>query len=507
MSIERRQYQMKIVSEILKAKREGKNLIVELDAGLGKRIIAYLLTKILPRNERILIITPSQASLRDTVSTFISLYKEENANPNEIGYVTAGTPSWMKRRTLKEKRVVIATPISLANVLRKNPSLIENFSLIVINEIDKVVRRVAEKAEEEEDIHIETAKSLIKMPINRKRRIRLTYPWNELKKMFPQKACLVGMSGTLRDKHVIRDTGGYVEFKPEIETLIEALFPREKPLEIITMDALIRRTDAYRYIIRNLTIVRKIGVKDEKISSIVNIITDEIYKTGEKIAEKYKSLFKEKEIETVEKAITLIPETDPYKIKFLRLALVRRFVLASIPSHYKRFLMKRSIRRLLEEKTGRKLEELIPDKSSKIDKIIEISKEWSKLGKKITILTSFIIVANEIKKRLEEEGLRAFLITGRIREKGTVLEDFKKHQEPAILVMTPVGERDIDLADVELIIVHDIISTVKTMYQRFKRGRRCIVAVLYYQGTFEEKKVNKLLDRMKRSYPWSLQVE
>jgi len=507
VEIERRKYQELIISEILKGKREGRNLIIELDAGMGKRIVSYLLTKTLPREERILIITPSQASLRDTYSTFQTLYKRSGMNVDEIGYISAGVPAQVKRKLLETKRVIIATPISLVNVLRKNPTLLRDFSIILINEVDKAVRRAAEVEEEGEEIRISTAKELSKVKRKVVKRVRLTYPWNELKKFFPPNACIIGMSGTLRDKHIVRDISGEVVFMPELETLMDALFPKEKPLNIITMDYLIQRTDADRYIIRNITIIRKIPVEDERIEKIVNAISEEIERTGERIITKYGKMFTEKNIEKLERGLPLIPDTDFLKIKYLRLALVRRFVLASIPEHYRRFLKRKSIKNLLEKKTGEKLDDLIPEKSSKVEKILEIARNWIELGKKVTILTSFIRVAEKLKRELEKLGLRVFLITGKTLYKGKILSEFKSSKDPAVLVMTPVGERDIDLSDVELIIVHDVISTVKTMYQRFKRGRRCFVSVLYYKNTFEEKKVNKLLDRMKKYYPWSLKVE
>jgi len=505
--IERRRYQEFIIAEILKAKKMGKNLIVELDAGMGKRIISYLLIRYLSPDDNILIITPSQASLKDTVSTFKQLYKSEKKNVDEIGYVSAGIPAKMKRSMLTHKRVVVATPISLVNILRKEPSLINRFSVIIINEVDKVVRRAAEKEEDSDLPVITTAKEISEKTASKRKKIVLTYPWNELKNLIPKDVCLIGMSGTLRDKHILKTLSGDVIFKPELETLVETLFPKDRKLEIITMDMLLSRTDAYVYTIRNITIVNKIEVRDEKIETLVNVITDEITKTAEKIATRYSKMFAEKNIEKIEKALPLIPETDYLKRKFLRLALIRRFILASVPEHYSRFLKRSVVRKILENKTGSKIDDLIPEKSSKILKIIEMTKNWISLNKKVTILTSFIRVAKKIKQELEKLGLKTYLITGQVLDKGQILEKFKHDSSTSVLVMTPVGERDIDLAEIDLIIVHDIISTVKTMYQRIKRGRKCIVAILYYGNTFEERKVNKLLERMKKQYPWSLKVE
>lgn len=501
--LERRMYQELIVTQIIKSKRERKNIIVELDAGMGKRIISFLLTRFLYRDERMLIITPSQTSLKDTVSTF----KDLGISANDLGYITANTPSRLREKFLSKKRIVIATPISLANILRRKPDLLADFSLIIINEIDKVVRRVAETDEFSHDKEISTAKELTSRKIDRIRRIRLVYPWNELKKYFSSKTCLVGMSGTLRDKHILRLSNGEISFVPELETLINSLFPRDKPLTVLTMDTLIQRTDAGRYIVRNITIVKKIGVIDNKIQALDSILTNEIRNIGRKIMDRYKEMFVEKNIEKLEKGLPLIPDTDFQKRKYLRLALVRRFIFASLPEHYSRFLKKRSIRSLIERSLGISINEAIPEESTKIRKIVEIATSWTLSGRKITVLCSFIRVAEKLYHELKARGIKAYLLTGKTPNKGEILERFKKLSDAAVLIMTPVGERDIDLSQIDLIIVHDVISTVKTMYQRIKRGRRCLVSIIYYRGTQEEKKVHVLLDRMKKLYPWSLKVE
>ena len=72
--------------------------------------------------------------------------------------------------------------------------------------------------------------------------------------------------------------------------------------------------------------------------------------------------------------------------------------------------------------------------------------------------------------------------------------------------MTQVGERDLDIPEAKLIIVHDTINTTKTMYQRFKRTRGGKVVCLFYEGTSEEKKIQRLFKSIKEKYPWSVKV-
>ena len=77
----------------------------------------------------------------------------------------------------------------------------------------------------------------------------------------------------------------------------------------------------------------------------------------------------------------------------------------------------------------------------------------------------------------------------------------------SVLIMTSVGERDIDIPQADLLIVYDVVNTVKTMYQRMKRTRGGKVLCLCYQDTFEEKKVNRLLNEIAKRYPWSSIIE
>ncbi len=45
------------------------------------------------------------------------------------------------------------------------------------------------------------------------------------------------------------------------------------------------------------------------------------------------------------------------------------------------------------------------------------------------------------------------------------------------------------------------------MYQRMKRTRGGLVLCLYYKNTFEERNVSRLLQDIKKRYPWSSVIE
>ena len=110
-------------------------------------------------------------------------------------------------------------------------------------------------------------------------------------------------------------------------------------------------------------------------------------------------------------------------------------------------------------------------------------------------------------KALKKNGIPAFKLTGEVEDKGAVLREFKAHDGQAALVMSTVGERDLDIGEADTLIVYDAIKTEKTMYQRIKRTRGGRVEFLIYAGTSEERGINRLIDSIVQRYPWSCSVE
>jgi len=165
------------------------------------------------------------------------------------------------------------------------------------------------------------------------------------------------------------------------------------------------------------------------------------------------------------------------------------------------------IKKLIKEHRQVDLEDILPRESKKMQAIIEIMRSWwEHRESSIVILASFVRTALDIIKRLRNEGVNnVLLLTGKVKNKKLVLEKFKSMKQ-TVLVLTPVAERDLDLPEAGLVIVHDVVSTAKSMYQRIKRSRRGLVIILYYKNTHEEKKVKVLLTRIIKRYPWSVRI-
>ena len=148
------------------------------------------------------------------------------------------------------------------------------------------------------------------------------------------------------------------------------------------------------------------------------------------------------------------------------------------------------------------LRRTLPTISSKTTRVLKIALKY----KKTVVLTSYLEMVSQIKDVLEKAGLKVVTITGQTRDKGEVLKAYREDEDIQVLVMSPVGERDLDIPQAEVMVVCDSINTSKTMYQKFKRTRGGLVILLAYSGTSEERKVSRLITRILDRYPWSTAV-
>ena len=186
--------------------------------------------------------------------------------------------------------------------------------------------------------------------------------------------------------------------------------------------------------------------------------------------------------------------------KYNGLLLTRKYAVSMQVPKYRKFLY-----RLKKFGINKELVREIPVRNAKIQRINQIIQEREDQSKTV-ILCSYLDTAHTLVEEVRKYGMAPFLVTGEVRDKGEVLNSFKSYPEKAVLVMTSVGERDIDIPQADLLIVYDVVNTVKTMYQRMKRTRGGTVLCLCYNDTFEEKKVDRLLNEISKKYYWSSKI-
>ena len=462
--LEEREYQTKVLKFLREKFAEGKNVIVELDCGLGKRVLTYLLVQHEFPGLKFLVLLHSASSLLET-----SHYLKNNyGGVNGMEYLSSRTPPRLRLEAFQKARVVLSTPQVTLNILKKQEAAGNFFDVVLINEVDKLVLRQAHKTS-------------------------LTFPWNKLLPIFFRwKAWIVGMSGTLRDTHIAKKGDDY-GITPELKTIMQTI-PKSTTL---SMSDLVKNTDVEKYI--QEIVIRTWGVKDDAVSAIMDELDNLIEETKKQILneafETDPGAVKGKPWREVARLVSYLPISTDLKERYNALTMIRKYVTAMTPWVYRRYLSK---------KIGIKKEVFknLPKTSSKIRAIPEIIGEYR--AEKTVILTSYVNTAKTIAKYLEKLGYEAFLLTGRVFDKQSLLEGFRRTGNRAVIVMSPIGERDIDLPEAELLVMHDIIRTPKTVYQRLKRIRGGNVVIIFYEDTSEARKIEEVVKTISRRYSWSV---
>ena len=454
-----REYQQLILNLISLHHKEGKSVLLELDCGMGKRVITYeLLTTIFP-NKRILIIVLSSSSLVETKE----FLEHEYGGVDGLSCLGPNISGSYARKILKNSRVVLSTPQKIANIISKLPNgkLESDFDIVIINEVDKLIRRMGSK------------------------RV-LVYPWSMLFETFSTSK-IIGMSGTLRDSHYVLDEE-QMEIRKELDTLLTYL-PK---CEIIFMDYL-AGTDIAQY--TKETSIELVPVFDSAIIEMSKIIGENLKQIYEEITYQLQleDPFYLKSVKQIgPQALLQAPVSESLRGKAQSLTLTRKYLFSMVPQQLKKFL----------SKVPGLDESILSTTPHKILKVIEIAKGT----KKTVVLCSYLNTAKTIVLFAGKSQIKTFLITGQTFDKNRILQEFRNFDGQAILIMSPVGERDIDLPEADKLIIFDCVRTIKTVYQQLKRIRGGHGIFLYYSDTYEAKKIQSIVTELIERYPWSTKV-
>ena len=446
--------------------KKDTNLLLELDCGLGKRFITHQLVTERYPDKRFIIVVHSSSSLAETVDY---LKGEYGGLEGELGEISSRVPSGRRPYVLKEKRVIVATPQVLASMAQKDASLFDPFEVILINEVDTLVRRAAG-------------------------RTNLIFPWPTLLTLFKHK-WLIGMSGTLRDDHAVF-TEEQLEIRKELNTLKKHI----PEAELISMEDLYG-TDVEEFL--EPTFLTMSTVFDQRIRSI-SIVLDELIRDARhelslELEEDDTLDLIEGDTRRIHMMLERLPVSDEAKGRYSSLLMLRKYVYAMPPKQFLKMFYGKYVKKFFNVSDMRRV---FPEISSKTTRVLKIAKKH----KKTLVLTSYLEMVSQVKSVLEKAGMSVLTVTGQTRDKGAVLKQFREDESVNALVLSPVGERDLDIPQAEVMVICDTINTSKTMYQKVKRTRGGLVVLLAYSGTSEEYKVNRLMQRILERYPWSTAV-
>lgn len=457
MPIESREYQDYIIDRVSLLVSEESSIILELDCGMGKRVLMYRLLTEIFKEKKVVVFLQTHSSLEET----IQYLNEEYGGMEGLSAIKSGYNANYRKHIISSNRVILSLPIVFSNTLQKFPELADDIEIVIINEIDQIVRRVSH------------------------RRV-LCVPWNKLTKQI-ENAIFIGMSGTLRDDHLILDEN-QLHLRKELKTLVEFI-PNSST---ITIDEFFD-TDLEDYI--KHTEVHIHPVTDEKTSEVIHMLTNHIKEVKEEIIESVKES-SPKDLYQLEKnfyqSLPLISVETELIEKLNRLLLLRKYVYSMPAKTYSNYLIRYGF-----DKNNLKN---IPIISGKELEVLEITKQYQKT----TVLCSFLSTVNSLTQILKNNGITTFQVTGKTRNKNEIIEEFKQSEEQSALILSPIGERDLDIPQTELIIVYDLVNSPKTVYQKMKRGRGGKVFLLFYNNTSEKQKVKNVVSEIAVRYPWSL---
>ena len=92
-------------------------------------------------------------------------------------------------------------------------------------------------------------------------------------------------------------------------------------------------------------------------------------------------------------------------------------------------------------------------------------------------------------------------------DKDRIVDEFKQYTGlKAVLVISQLGEIDLLIPDIDLIIFFDIVDTTKILYQCIKQLKKGEIICLSYSGTNEKEKILRIFTDIHERYP-ELQIE
>lgn len=459
--IEPRAYQINIIKSLYK----GRSTLVVLPTGLGKTLIAvFSIAKSLHEGKRAVILAPTKPL---SEQHYDSLVKLLNIDKKGIFLLTGSIKKSTREELENNAKVIIATPQTLANDLKKGRITLDDFGCVIFDECHKAVGRYA-----------------------------YTYIADEAK---------------LRGVQVLGLTASPGSDNKKINALIEALGIENIEIRIST------DLDVEPYVMQ-----KEIKVVSVEKGPTVNAVLGKLKPV---IEEHMSNLYSHglspfKDFEKMPKGRLLeignnIRRIEAQNYRFMGmynyifvLNLGHAYDLASTEGlepfvNYMEALGKR-------EPLGRTIKSIISNKS--VIESIKIAKEAIANGeehpkmavavdmirdtmkeKNIIIFTQFRSTANRLARMLNENGINAREFVGKkqgitqSQQQSTIL-DFRNGKF-RVLVATSIGEEGLDIPSVDAVIFYEPIpNEIRNIQRKGRAGRMKFgsVVILVAKGTKDE---------------------
>ena len=114
--IQTRQYQQLILKKLKENFQDGFHTIAEVDTGMGKRVLTYLLIREMLPTHRILLLLHSTTSYIETIHYFKDIYGGFSKD-SEFQSFSSKTAGWLRTKILESSkvRVIASTPQTFYN--------------------------------------------------------------------------------------------------------------------------------------------------------------------------------------------------------------------------------------------------------------------------------------------------------------------------------------------------------------------------------------------------------
>ncbi|MDA4130920.1 MAG: helicase-related protein, partial [Thaumarchaeota archaeon] len=459
-ALEERSYQRE-VAQI----SSQQNTLIMLPTGLGKTAIALLIVAdFLSRSPtaQALVLAPTRVLVHQHCS-FFSKYLE--IPQDEIGVLTGEDPNEL-RDAAWSKRVVCATPQVTLSELQKERIKIENFSLIIFDEVHRAVGN--------------HAYSIISSIYNERnsdgRIVGMTASLPSDKSKIEEIVSKLKITKVeIRDEKS-EDVKPFV-YKTDVEWIELELSPILKSIQGLTRDALNSRIK----LLEDASLIRRnnygsIGLKD------------------------------------LLRLRTKVDQIQSSQLKNALFSSIRLFHALNLVETQSLSSFTKFMDRLIERKRGYGMSELLNDpkvkeayeksraaliagqEHPKIEKTLKLV-ENVKNGERAIIFASYRDTVDQIHSELLKHGFRSGYLIGKSGESGqsqkSQIKSLQQLREGVfdILVATQVGEEGLDVADCNVVIFYDNVpSAVRYVQRKGRTGRRREghLYVLITKGTRDE---------------------
>ena len=111
------------------------------------------------------------------------------------------------------------------------------------------------------------------------------------------------------------------------------------------------------------------------------------------------------------------------------------------------------------------------DNDTKYQRLLKVLKEINQKypNDKVVLFSSFVSTLEYLQTRLEADGIKGLVISGKVKDKDTILEKFEKDDTQKILLASEVGSEGVDLQFCRLLINYDLPWNPMRIEQRIGR--------------------------------------